>query len=547
MDLGRNGSRTKQAQSLRPSFSDRGIFLSLRGAPLCGATKQSSWIAAPGFAGLAMTNRHNVPAAQTLSVMTNFSNPNAFAVAIIGGGFSGTMVAVHLLRLAEPGTRIVVVERRTELGRGVAYCTERDEHLLNVAADRMGAFPDQPTQFYEWVRDRAGRPGFPATVEPGDYLPRRLFGDYVHELFKQARSNAPEIEVEVLNATAVDLEEIGTGARIALDDGRVIEAEKVVLALGNLPGEYPIPRPLPIYRTPRYVHIPWSENALEGLAPDDDVLLVGQGLTAVDLIVQLAARKHRGVIHALSRRGVRPQTHQRVPEYPSFLDREAPPTTVRALVRRVRAEVRDAAAAGIDWRAVIDALRPHTQAVWHGLSWTERAKFMRFVRPFWEGHRHRIAPASAAVLDQLGADGRLQFHAGRLQVLESEGDGVGALFRRRGSLQHVSLRVAKVINCSGPRTDYSKYQHPLLIHLLARGLIDHDPLALGIVARPTGEVLRYRGEPLGWLFTLGAPLKSVSWETNAVREIRLQARALAERLVNAIGAGDRDRQAAGVS
>jgi len=115
--------------------------------------------------------------------------------------------------------------------------------------------------------------------------------------------------------------------------------------------------------------------------------------------------------------------------------------------------------------------------------------------------------------------------------LEEDATGVSALYRRRASLQHVALRVAKVINCSGPRTDYSKYQHPLFIHLLARGLIDHDPLALGISALPTGEVLRYRGAPVGWLYTLGAPLKSVLWETSAVPEIRAQARAVAERLL----------------
>jgi uncharacterized NAD(P)/FAD-binding protein YdhS len=129
------------------------------------------------------------------------------------------------------------------------------------------------------------------------------------------------------------------------------------------------------------------------------------------------------------------------------------------------------------------------------------------------------------------AEGRLKFHAGRLQTLEHDATGVDALFRRRGSIQHVALRVAKVINCTGPRTDYSKYQHPLFIHLLARGLIDHDPLALGIHALPTGGVLRYKGDALGWLFTLGAPLKGVLWETTSVREIREQARALAERLL----------------
>jgi uncharacterized NAD(P)/FAD-binding protein YdhS len=455
-------------------------------------------------------------------------------IAIVGGGFSGTMVAVHLLQLAAPGTRIVLIERRKVVGRGVAYSTDCPDHLLNVPADRMGAFPDQPEHFYQWVKKQAGQPGFPPSVAPGDFLPRRLYGVYIEVLLADARAKAAEGALEIINATAVDLEEVGTDARITLDDGRTINAEKVVLALGNLPGEYPIQRSLPVYRSPRYVHIPWSANVLDGISAEDDLLLVGQGLTANDLIVQLAQRGHRGVIHALSRRGVRPQAHQPVAAYRSFLEVEPLPTTVRGLVRRVIAEVKAAAAKGIDWRAVIDGLRPHTQAIWQGLSWEERAKFMRFVRPSWEGHRHRLAPASAETIDQMLAAGRLKFHAGRLQSLEADATGVSALYRRRGSLQHVALRVAKVINCSGPRTDYSKYQHPLFVHLLARGLIDHDPLALGINALPTGEVLRYRGAPVGWLFTLGAPMKGVLWETTAVRDIRGQARALAERLVRSL-------------
>jgi uncharacterized NAD(P)/FAD-binding protein YdhS len=137
----------------------------------------------------------------------------------------------------------------------------------------------------------------------------------------------------------------------------------------------------------------------------------------------------------------------------------------------------------------------------------------------------------AAVVERLVTSGQLEFIAGRLQLLEADAEGVHALIRRRGTIQHRSLRVAKVINCTGPRTDYSKYQHPLLIHLLARGLIDHDPLALGINALPTGEVLRYRGGPVGWLYTLGAPLKGVAWESTAVPEIRAQAKMVAEKLL----------------
>jgi uncharacterized NAD(P)/FAD-binding protein YdhS len=460
----------------------------------------------------------------------NFSPLSEYHVAIIGGGASGTLLAVQLLSRVPAGTRVALIERGTRVGRGVAYGVESDDLLLNVPAGRMGAFPERPGHFLEWVRAHAGERGFPAQASAGDFLPRRLFGAYLEAVLAEARAAADGVEFHVVHGTAVDIEENAAGGRVFLEDGRELQATRVILALGNLPGAYPIPRPLPIYHSPAYVHIPWQRDALQGLASDDDVLLVGQGLTATDLIVQLARRGHRGTIHALSRRGQRPQVHGASGPFTSFLAHEPNPPTVRAMVGRVRREIRAAATAGTDWRAVVDSLRGHTPEVWQSWSWEERARFLRHVRPFWEACRHRVAPRLAEIVAAMEASGRLQFHAGRLQVLERDANGVHALFRRRGTIQHVDLRVARVINCSGPRTDYSKYQHPLFIHLLARGLIDHDPLALGISALPTGEVLRYHGDAVGWLFTLGAPLKGVLWETTAIPEIRAQARALAVRL-----------------
>ena len=328
--------------------------------------------------------------------------------------------------------------------------------------------------------------------------------------------------------------------RAAANDGKLVLRDAqdpetgcgvVVLALGNLPGEYPIRQPLPFYHSQRYVHVPWRPGVLAGIPPESEVLIVGAGLTAVDFVLELQSAGHRGIVHALSRRGLLPQVHRPAPAYPAFLAGENPPATMLGLFRRIRAEVRTASAAGIDWRPVLDAIRGQTPAIWAGLSWTERARFMRHVRPYWEGHRHRIAPVVAGKIEALRTAGRLRFYAGRLEKLVERPEGVEARFRLRGKSQRQNVTVAKVINCTGPRSDYSKYQHPLLINLLASGLIDHDPLALGINATAAGEVLAHRGGPVGWLYTLGAPLKGVLWECTAVPEIRNQASALATRLL----------------
>ncbi|GAB1489204.1 FAD/NAD(P)-binding protein [Opitutaceae bacterium] len=455
------------------------------------------------------------------------------SLVIIGGGLSGTLVAVHALRHAPVGTRVVLIERHPPVGRGVAYGTDSPDHLLNVPAGRMSAWPDDPEHFLRWVRERVGQTGYPSVAEPGDFLPRRLYGEYLGFLFMEAQHRlAPGVSFESVAGEVIDIDERAAGGgRVVLQEGGVIEADRVVLAMGHLPGEYPIRRSLPIYKTRRYVHVPWIPGVLEGIGRDEAVLIVGQGLTAVDMVVELTRLGHTGKIHAISRRGLRPQVHAPGEPYASFIEQGGLPTTVREAVRRIRSEVKKVAASGLGWRPVIDSLRPHTQAIWQGFSAEERGRFMRHVRPYWEVYRHRLAPRIAAVIQEQAAQGRLFFHAGRLEAMVDTPAGAQVTFRKRGCEDRVTLTVSRVINCTGPRTDYSKYQHPLLINLLARGLIDHDPLALGVAALPSGEVLRYRGGPTGWLFALGAPLKGVLWECTAVPEIRSQAQRLVQQIM----------------
>jgi len=456
-------------------------------------------------------------------------------IVIIGGGVSGALVATNLLKQAATPLRIVIVERTPPIGRGVAYGTDCPDHLLNVPAARMGAFPDEPDHFYKWVAARVGRSTFPKTVASTDFLPRALFGQYIYSVLQEARlAAAKNVLLETAVGEAVDIEEKPEGALVLLKDGRSIEATRVVLALGNLPGEYPIRKSSQFFHGRRYVHVPWTDDALEGINPTDAILVVGAGLTAADIITQLSHRGHTGTIHALSRRGLKPQVQRLAPPYRDFLANQPLPPTVSRMLHLVRNEVRAAVKNGHDWQSVVDALRPYTATIWQSWPLQERARFLRHLRPFWEAHRHRFAAQTGAQLEALQMSGQLKFYAGRLQSLTETATGAEAIFRHRGTDKLTTLNVAKVINCTGPRSDYSKYQHPLFINLLARGLIDHDPLALGLNGNAEGDLFRYRGKPSGWLFALGAPLKGVLWECTAVGEIRTQARALSAKLLSSL-------------
>ena len=62
------------------------------------------------------------------------ASPITTRIAIIGAGFSGSLLAVQLLRRFSPQARVYLVEKSAQFGRGLAYATGNPNHLLNVRA-----------------------------------------------------------------------------------------------------------------------------------------------------------------------------------------------------------------------------------------------------------------------------------------------------------------------------------------------------------------------------------------------------------------------------
>ncbi len=453
---------------------------------------------------------------------------SCLTVAIVGGGFTGATLATQLLRHLPDSSSVVLIEPG-EPGRGVAYGTQCPWHLLNVAARDMSAFDDDPEHFLRWARAN-----YDSGVSPESFLPRRVYGQYVSALLVRTAALHPgRFLFKHEEALAVRAAE--PGGVVHLRSGDRVVADTIVLATGNFPPSDP-DLPGKTASSARYIPFAWSAAALNEVAQNGEILLLGSGLTAIDQILALRAREFRGTVHLLSRHGLLPQPHQSAAPWPAFWN-EGSPRTARGLLRCVRQQLDEAHRSGEDWRGVIDSLRPFTQGMWQSLPGVEKRRFLRHLRPYWEIHRHRVAPEIDRLIAYQLRSGQTRVHAGRILRYEESAHGVAVTYGRRRTAEPVRLFVDRVINCTGPETDCRKLNSPLLTQLRQEGLIRPDPLGLGVDVDESGALLNSQGLPSHFLFAIGPPRKGALWETTAVPEIRLQISELAHALKFRVNAG----------
>lgn len=448
-------------------------------------------------------------------------------IGIVGAGFSGTMLAVHLSRLARRSgaeVRIVLWEQGPTVARGRAYSTNSPRHLLNVPAERMSAFPDQPGHFAEWARARD------ASAAPGAYLPRRLYGDYLQEILDGAiRESRGRLSLRAAEVEGIDPER--AALRVRLRSGTSELVDRVVLATGHpLPGP-PLPLDATVLESGLYRADPWDPRSVEGLSDSSDLLLIGSGLTAIDVVLEARSSGFRGTTHTLSRRGLLPLSHAAHAAAHSTPPLEFPTPRVLAMMRTLRVRAARERKRGADWRVVVDALRPITQELWRSLPISEQRRFLRHVRPYWEIHRHRVAPRVAAEIERELQSGSVVRHAGAMASVENSEGGLRVTVRRRGRGQRYALVVQRIVNCTGPNTQIEMNRAPLTRTLLAGGLCRPDRLGIGIACDPEGAVIDASGRITRKLFALGPLRKGELWESTAVAELRVQAERLATRLV----------------
>lgn len=427
-------------------------------------------------------------------------------VLVIGAGFSGAAVAAQLLRA---GKRVTLIGREARFGPGLAYGAAAGAHVVNVPAGRMSALDDEPDHFVSWLEQHGGG-------DAQSFAPRALYGRYIEDVLRAAAPGLLFSRLTKVRGEVVTLRREGERFVATLASGRAIVADAAVLALGHPPTSTPAPF------NEADLMSPWDVHAQQKLPHKGDVLLIGAGLTMVDVALALATPQRKGVIYALSRRGRLPQT--RAPATAPALAAGEPPLELSAALHAFRARARE------DWRLAFDSLRAATPDLWARLGLERQRRFLRHLRPWWDSHRHRAAPEIAARLSALIAEGRVRLLAGEITSATREGKVWRLQHRGRGGLARHRLEVATVINCAGADYNVARWESPLVRQLLEEGLARAPANGLGFEVDSANRLCDRAGAAQEGLFLLGPLALGSFWETIAVPELRARAAAVARAL-----------------
>lgn len=450
-------------------------------------------------------------------------------IAIIGGGFSGTLIAIHLLN-GSKNVSVKLINCNYNAPLGPAYSTKQIEHLLNVPAGKMSAFPDQPGHFINWLKKQSAFKHLITDTIEQEFIPRLIYGFYLNDITKEDFSNK---QFERITAKAINVNLANKEYEIILDNHSSIQAEQLVLAVGNFLPANPKIKNVAFFGSRNYFQNPWTTDYLENLSSNNPILLIGSGLTMVDCVLSLKKNNFAGKIVAVSPRGYSPESHIKTSTYPDFYI-EIENKELSELFKIIRRHITIAKEKNMHWQSVIDAVRPYVQKIWISLSQKDRQQFVSHLRHIWGVARHRLPKKIYDIIDDLKEKGQLEIIGGRLQNIIQQNNIINVDILLRKNISIRTIQVARVVNCTGPQENYAELNDELIKNLLDKKLITTNKLNIGIQALPDGRVLNAEGEVSKKIYTIGSSLRAVLWETTAIPELRVQASAIAKQIIENI-------------
>ena len=436
---------------------------------------------------------------------------------------------------------ISIIEKQPHVCQGIAYRTSSPYHPLNVRADKMGIFANQPDHFYSWIEAnqdmwRNRDPIFHSlNISPTHFLPRRLYAIYLQHMFEEIQTlvKSKNVTCNVIHDTAYDANIRDEGIEILLKKNSSLSVDKMVLATG-IPSHQTLPfETSSLLNDPRYISNVWDphvEHVLHNLFAGSKgigkkIVIIGSGLTAIDVLFTMHSLHYQGRFHFISKHGIFPEVHpgHLLPAHADFRLEDLP-SRLSDLIHFFKQQLEQCKEK--EWMQVVDAFRHCTQAFWQALPLPTKKRFMRHLFFLWNKHRHRMSPQSYDLVRLYENSQALTLTAGLIQeVTPLSHEALRIKYISRETTELKEEEVDCVINCTGP--DYRIMHHPdsLIQSLLKKQVILPDELQLGLKVLQK-EKLAGKGE--GKVYALGTLLFGELLETSAVPELRIQAQSIAQ-------------------
>lgn len=456
-------------------------------------------------------------------------------IGIIGGGFTGMMTAVHLMQQSA-ACEVTIFNDEETFGRGIAYNPYSDKHLLNVITSKMSAYPGNADHFLDWVMEQPEFMDKDRKLIANAFMPRGVFGKYLMHVWETAVYNSDgKCVISKIFSQVTGLDVNDSFVSLTLDNGAQMEFDYCVVTSGNNVPRNPRIKSPQFYDSPNYFQNPWKEKSVLGLT-DKPVLIVGNGLTMVDTVLSLMEQGFKGQIYSISPNGFNILPHRHIGmKYSKMAEEISMNMTLLELVSLANKHIKIAREYGVSAEPVIDSFRPYTQKLWHNFTDREKSTFMGRLRHLWGATRHRIPLHSFEKLQKLRAGDRLHIHSGSLIDINENVDGITVEYHDRQDGATKTMVVGRIINCTGPESDFAKLESGFLKGCVLNNTLKQDALKLGIVTDvATFGIIGPDGRPYSNLFTIGSNLRGELWETTAVHDLREQAEKLAHQIASKV-------------
>jgi uncharacterized NAD(P)/FAD-binding protein YdhS len=479
-------------------------------------------------------------------------NDSPRSIAIIGGGATGVSVLTQLITQFESVStqirlKIYLIETTSKIGPGLAYSTDNKHHILNMSAETMGIYPEKSGDFVEWLKESKSYFSDHSEAINSQYLPRLLYGKYLENRFQLAldRAKKNEISVELVNDEAIAVKTDHNRVLLDLRNGRRIDADYLVLALGNLPptvGQEMISKP-------GYVHCQWhNKDKLDRIPSREPVAILGSGLSAVDAVLSLITNGHKGKITLVSRNGWLPK----VRSVPRLYERKLLTLRTLRLITKggrlplslkhvewlFQKEIELAEGRKIDWEAVFDltetgkvlkndllSARGNVLAwqnvlistetiindIWNMMSLGDQALFDKKYSTLWSVFRHPMPVKNAEKILGYLEGGQLEVRGG-LQKFAFKEDGDRFVFEFAESL----LEASYLINTSGHGSQITKIQSQFIQNALNQGVITPQVFGGLNIDYHSNNVINGNNEILSHVYAVGSLTKGVRFYTNSI-------------------------------